>query len=84
MTRSKKGGITVARKMGLCKNILEILGGESWRWTQLENKFTRITEASSAEFYFIIRYMLRSGWIERPKRGVYVRTKKGEALLEAL
>jgi len=89
MNNRRKGTTMLSRQMKLIKVLLKILGRKPpteklWRWTPLQTKFMIETEASPAEFYQTVRYCMKRGWIEKPKRGTYIRTKKGEALLEAL
>jgi len=60
--------------------ILSFLNSESRRWTALHME--AIAEGvSPSAFRNILRWLLRHGYVERPKRGVYRATERGRKLL---
>ena len=63
--------------------ILSLLSSESRRWTALHMEAIAFGVSPSA-FRNILRWLLRHGYVERPKRGVYRATERGRKLLEAL
>lgn len=63
--------------------ILSLLNSESRRWTALYMEAVAEGVSPSA-FRNILRWLLRHGYVERPKRGIYRATGRGRKLLEAL
>lgn len=82
--RESLGGITATRKLLLIKTILAVLGDVEWRYTKLQSRTIKTNTCSAATFNMALSFALKRGWVGRPRRGVYVRTEKGKALMKVL
>ena len=66
------------------KIILETLKRGIVRWTQLEKKVltTCYPSATRTRFDNRLRYLLKKGYVERVRRGIYQITENGEKYME--
>ncbi len=70
------------KRLATIKTILKCLNGEPCRWTPLMRKVLVTSTPWVAQS--TLDWLRRDGYIERPCRGLYRLTEKGEHMLNAL
>jgi len=75
--------LTVNRRIHAAKVILQQLVEKPHTWTELEKATVKASPTFSS-FRSTLKWLLKSGYVQRLSRGVYDITDKGQIFLKAL